>query len=143
MIRACSHCDEPFDLVDGEAVVPYHDFPKPCRAVCPGAKKPPVVREQKEGERVPCRHQKRYAACDMTPGGMCFAVPPDMPGLRCMKYWGHRGQHEGQGRKWGEVEVVPANAARPERRRQNTAAAVLAMASLFMPPDIGIPSRRR
>lgn len=36
----CSHCGETMALKDG--LLPYHDFPKPCRQLCRGAKMPPV-----------------------------------------------------------------------------------------------------
>ena len=36
----CSHCGERMPLKDG--LLPYHDFPKPCRMLCRGAKMPPV-----------------------------------------------------------------------------------------------------
>lgn len=36
----CSHCRERVPLVDG--LIAYHDYPKPCRQVCRGAKMPPV-----------------------------------------------------------------------------------------------------
>ena len=36
----CPHCGERFEG-DGGGAVPTHDFPKPCRSVCPGSGKTP------------------------------------------------------------------------------------------------------
>jgi hypothetical protein len=38
----CPKCGKEFQLEKG--VLPYHDFPVPARAVCPGSKSPPVVK---------------------------------------------------------------------------------------------------
>jgi len=56
----CSHepCGAVFppEQTNG-AIVPYHDFPKPCRAVCPGSKQPglavqaPIPRKPLNGEK--------------------------------------------------------------------------------------------
>lgn len=35
----CIHCGEPLEL-DGDGSVPYHDWPKPTRQICPGSKQP-------------------------------------------------------------------------------------------------------
>ena len=36
----CQWCAEELPLRDG--LIPYHDFPKPCRSVCRGSKHPPM-----------------------------------------------------------------------------------------------------
>jgi hypothetical protein len=36
-LGTCPHCKE-LQALDAEGYIGYHDFPKPCRAVCPGAK---------------------------------------------------------------------------------------------------------
>jgi hypothetical protein len=36
-LGTCPHCKE-LQALDAEGYISYHDFPKPCRAVCPGAK---------------------------------------------------------------------------------------------------------
>lgn len=35
----CIHCGETLEL-DEDGAIPYHDWPKPTRQVCPGSKKP-------------------------------------------------------------------------------------------------------
>ena len=37
MKGSCSVCGEVFELI-GNGLIPYHDFPKPCRRVCKGSK---------------------------------------------------------------------------------------------------------
>ena len=38
----CASCGQWLRLKDDEYVLPYHDWPKPTRRICDGAKKPPV-----------------------------------------------------------------------------------------------------
>jgi hypothetical protein len=33
----CPHCGEVFKRHGFSSLIPTHDFPKPCRAVCPGS----------------------------------------------------------------------------------------------------------
>jgi hypothetical protein len=49
----CQHCGESFprsvvDDLGGE--IPIHDFPRPCRAVCPGSRKLPRVEQEALGK---------------------------------------------------------------------------------------------
>jgi hypothetical protein len=40
----CPYCGEEFDVGEsgdsGDQLTPRHDFPRPCRSVCPGSGKP-------------------------------------------------------------------------------------------------------
>jgi hypothetical protein len=33
----CPHCGEIFARLKSDSLIPTHDFPKPCRSVCPGS----------------------------------------------------------------------------------------------------------
>ena len=37
----CPHCGELFDARVSSTLIPTHDFPRPCRSVCPGSQQSP------------------------------------------------------------------------------------------------------
>lgn len=42
-LAMCPHCGETFEGY--HELIPYHDYPKPCRQVCPGSKQIPRCSE--------------------------------------------------------------------------------------------------
>lgn len=75
-IGICSHCKDSFQLKGG--LIPTHDFPKPCRSVCPGSKGLP---EGSKDAKCP------VSGCNNPAGkgtmlGMCLACEEDFNQLR-------------------------------------------------------------
>lgn len=68
----CSNCGERLKLKDG--LIPYHDFPKPCRSCCVGSKSPCV----KGSEEQPATDFETKDGAKVKPGDIVYH--PDCAG---------------------------------------------------------------
>lgn len=78
VIYQCPHCGEQFPAEQCDGLIPTHDFPRPCRAVCPGSGQTPrsvhdrrPLWKDEGGCPLSFPHQP-HDGCDGKPGAPAF-----------------------------------------------------------------------
>lgn len=82
----CPHCGQEFKgLKDGK--IPTHDFPPPCRAVCPGSKEEPRQHDDTPLWKDDPKQRERdfYEGCRRELQVYGFAVVKEIAGMRSEK----------------------------------------------------------